>query len=357
MEPITLVTGTPGAGKSLWTIAHVEAQRAQRGLPAFYAGIPGLTLPWTEITAESWHQVDGPALVVIDEAHRVFPPRPPGSRAGDHVAPFDQLRHKGLEVVLITQHPGEIDHYIRRRVGRHVHLERVFGRHYARTKEWQELGDPSDYHSCKKAIAGTFPFPKDFFGVYKSADAHTMQPRMPWKELGWRLAIPVIVVAVAVGLFLSNLLRAQNPESEAVAVAPAGSHSAPPALSDAATAAISWSAAFNERVPGVPYSAPFYDGAIRPVTFPKISGCIEIRNDMRTHCHCETQQGTRITSISTAQCQYWLRNGWFDFSAPDGGDGSSQSSASSSSYSGDGGRAAEVPTAPAAAASPSPTNS
>ncbi|TAJ51611.1 MAG: hypothetical protein EPN60_04465 [Nevskiaceae bacterium] len=333
MEPITLVTGTPGAGKSLWTISHVEAQRTQRGLPVFYSGIPGLTLPWTEIQPETWHQVDGPAIVVIDEAHRVFPPRPPGSRASDHVAPFDQLRHKGLEVVLITQHPGEIDHYIRRRVGRHVHLERVFGRHYARTKEWQELGDPSDYHSCKKAIAGTFPYPKDFFGAYKSADAHTMQPRLPWKTLGWRLALPLIAVAIAVGLFLRGLSHSKEQAAAAVETVSHPVHSDVSPSTQRATESAGWAAAFNERVPGIPYSSPFYDAAVRPATFPKISGCIEVRTDMRTKCFCETQQGTRITTITTAQCQYWLQNGWFDFSQTGAEAESGSASTSSSSYS------------------------
>lgn len=314
MEPVTVVTGTPGAGKTLWTITTVEAERSKRGLPVFYAGIPELKTSWVKIEPEQWHQVDGPAIVVIDEAHRAFPPRPPGSKAPAVVEPFDQLRHKGLEVVLITQHPSELDHYIRRRIGRHVHLERVFGRERTRKFEWQELGDPTDYHSKKKAMTETFAFPREGYALYKSAEAHTIKKRLPWRELGWRLGLPVAGMVIGIGAPIWWLLGARESVQDRFAVQPQAqvvpsAATASPARADAAFDASRWSSRWTERIEGIPYSAPFYDALVRPVSFPKISGCIELRLGHRVQCTCNTQQGTRITSMSVRECQHWLKNG------------------------------------------------
>ena len=69
MEPITFITGTPGAGKTLYAVTFIEKERIARQLAVFYHGIPELKLGWTQLEKpEDWHQVVGPALVAIDEA-------------------------------------------------------------------------------------------------------------------------------------------------------------------------------------------------------------------------------------------------------------------------------------------------
>lgn len=205
--------------------------------------------------------------------------------------------------MLITQHPSELDHYIRRRVGRHVHLERVFGREQTRKFEWQELGDPTDYHSKKKAMAETFVFPREVYVLYKSAEAHTIKKRLPWREFGWRLGLPVVGVVVGVGLALWWLLGAKESARSKVpapqtAQAVASAATSTQARVDTAADASRWSSRWAERVEGVPYSAPFYDALVRPVSFPKISGCMELRLGHRVQCTCNTQHRPRRTSSS-----------------------------------------------------------
>lgn len=347
MEPITFITGTPGAGKTLYSVTHIEKERLSRQLPVFYHGIPELKLGWTALQkAEDWHQVEGPAIVVIDEAHRVFPQRPPGSKAPEHVLPFDQLRHHALEVVLITQHPAEIDHYIKHRVGRHVHLERVFGQKYAKVFEWQELGTPKDYHSLQKALKSKFIYPSKSFEVYKSATQHLQQPRLPWFKLGGLAVLVVAIIGLAFFAASTLSFGVEKPAVSAVS-APA----VPKRIDTPADQAAHWSSRFVERVAGVPYSASLYDSMIAPASIPKISGCLELKVGYRVRCKCNTQQGTIIQNLPVAQCQHYVRNGWFDFTRADideptgGSAGPYQSEGASN-----GGAAAGRPNGPAAPA-------
>lgn len=309
---LILVTGAPGSGKTLWTIPEVERLRKESSRPVFYFRIPELVLPWTELTdPKLWHEAPSGAIIVIDEAHKLFPQRPAGSQAPAHVAPFDEHRHKGHDVFLLTQHPNELDHYVRRRIGRHVHFERKFGVQRSRKFEWQKLGDPEDFHSKKEAIGSEFRFPQEVFALYKSADLHTVKPALPWRKL---LPIAVwTIIGVCAAVFAIHNFTSGIEKSETLQTTDTAAQATQAALPrNPALEATTWSARFIERVEGIPYSAPIYDTTFSPVTFPKISGCMEIRVNTRTRCSCNTQQGTLIHTMTVKQCQFWLKNGWFD---------------------------------------------
>jgi len=49
---ITLITGLPGNGKTLYTISFVKALAEKENRPVFYSGITDLALDWTEIEPE-----------------------------------------------------------------------------------------------------------------------------------------------------------------------------------------------------------------------------------------------------------------------------------------------------------------
>ena len=65
---LTLITGQPGNGKSLYTISFVEAKRQAESRPVFYYGIPELTLPWTQLEDPTkWYECPEKSIIVIDE--------------------------------------------------------------------------------------------------------------------------------------------------------------------------------------------------------------------------------------------------------------------------------------------------
>jgi zona occludens toxin len=182
---ITLITGEPGNGK---TALVVKMLTEVNDRPVFVMGIRDLQIPhepvppiseWTEhrpvpedpSLTEAWFTFPPNALIVIDEAQKVYRPRASGSKVPDIVAAFETHRHTGVDFWLITQAPGLIDSNIRKLIAKHIHIRANFmGR---RRYEWVGVGDPESKQSREIARSENYAPPKEVFGLYKSAEAHT----------------------------------------------------------------------------------------------------------------------------------------------------------------------------------------
>lgn len=129
---IVLITGAPGSGKTLYAVSRL-LQESFKGRVAYVNNVRDLILPHEVLSGEGdppppdsdvFHWFDGRvpngAVVVIDEAQRVFRPRSATSAVPQHVARLETHRHQGLDFVIITQHPQLIDVNVRRLVGRHL---------------------------------------------------------------------------------------------------------------------------------------------------------------------------------------------------------------------------------------------
>jgi Zonula occludens toxin len=174
--PIWLTTGLPGHGKTLRTTLEVEERRVREGRRVYYYGIPELALDWFPLDEpEKWYKVPDGSIVVIDECQRVFPCRPAGSAVPEHVSQFETHRHKGLDVVLITQHPNLIDSHVRRLIERHQHVYRPFGLSYAVIMEWPVATDPQKSGAEKLAQKTRWKLDSSGFKNYKSATVHTIK--------------------------------------------------------------------------------------------------------------------------------------------------------------------------------------
>ena len=137
---ISLITGQPGAGKTLYALNFVKTRAEKENRPVYYSGISDLKLPWLELDkGEDWHGVPEGSIVVIDECQRVFRPRVNGAAVPEHVSKLETHRHSGIDLVLITQHPMLADNNVRRLVGQHFHVVRAFGTKKATVHEWGEV--------------------------------------------------------------------------------------------------------------------------------------------------------------------------------------------------------------------------
>lgn len=165
------------------------------------------------------------ALLVIDEAQRHFRPRPSGSVVPDHVAALEVHRHQGLDIWLVTQRPGLIDSNVRSLVGRHIALRSTsLGRY---KYEWPEVGDIESKMSRDTAARSRYKLPKHVFGLYKSAEVHTMQKHtMPTAAKALFLLVPLL------GVLLFSSYKAVAGKSEA-ASAPHASNQASGAIKPA----------------------------------------------------------------------------------------------------------------------------
>lgn len=206
---IELRTGLPGNGKTLSIVAEMAAllaswDRGSDQARSVFTNIKGLALPvapipikhinrskeGTETYVPDWDEMPDGSYVVFDEAQDFFPPRSSQSTAPPHVAWLNTHRHKGFDIVAITQHPKLVDPALRALSGKHKHYRRVFGMNRAIVYEWDGCSD--NLSGMKNAVTSFWNFPKNAYQFYKSAEIHTKQK---FKLPLW-LGIPLVGLAL-----------------------------------------------------------------------------------------------------------------------------------------------------------------
>ncbi len=205
---ITLVTGLPGHGKTLYTLARYkeEAEKDQR--PVFHNGIKDLNIPgWQEWDVNNWQDLPAGALLIVDECQFIFPVRGRG-QPPEFIEKLATHRHLGIDFVIITQNPMLIDPFVRRLIDRHFHVVRKFGTHFATIHEFANGCRDNVHNNRKDSIRHEWKYPKHVFEWYKSAEQHTVKRRIPARVFVL-LAVPIVFA----GLVFTAYHRL-NPESQ-----------------------------------------------------------------------------------------------------------------------------------------------
>lgn len=316
---IYLHTGQPGAGKSLFSLYHIRKRAQAENRPVFYNGIPELNIPeWTEFPdAEKWHELPSGAIIVIDEAQRVFRPRATGKQVPEYIAKFETHRHAGHDVYLITQHPMLIDQNIRRLAGTHRHIVRTFGSKKAFIHEWNEVKTDCDRKRTDSSKTA-FVYPKEVFTWYKSAEVHTHKLALP-KQVYYILAMMLLLLGLLYylwGRFTEpppvEPEKVASVDSVPVTVVPG----APPQQEERPLTREEWAASYVPRVAGLPHTAPRYDEITEPTRAPVPAGCVQ----MGARCTCYSQDATALP-VSAEMCAGIIaRNGYFLDFDPEGKD-------------------------------------
>lgn len=185
---IKLLTGSPGAGKSLLAVELILENSRSDSPRALFSNINGLDFDGLRCfpleSAIDWHNLPDGSIIVIDECQQHFPPRPSGSKVPPYISAFETHRHKGHDVILITQHPNLIDQNIRRLVDHHIHAYRPFGFKHRVLFEWNGCNlDPEPAKSESNALKKKKKFDSNLFKFYKSASVHTDKARPPYKKI------------------------------------------------------------------------------------------------------------------------------------------------------------------------------
>lgn len=327
---ITLITGSPGAGKSAYIVAELLKRQNEGGGPAFVSGIPELKLPheplppvqqWTHRVREEGtgvvraeYSFPPNSVLVVDEAQGVFRPRSSSAAVPDHVAALETHRHTGVDLWLVTQHPGLLDANVKRLVGRHIHLHVTWMGRYL--LEWSEAVSPGDRGTRATATRVRYRLPKKVFGLYKSATEHVKVKR----RVPWQVAVFVVtLLGVAFGIYRaysSVRHRMQGGGGQTpVAGAPGRTADTKFAGQPAAPALVGVAVEeFKPRLVARPETAPLYDQLRKPVVMPILAGCM-VHGD---ECSCYTQQATRV-DVTEGVCRAWLKRPPFNpYKQPDG---------------------------------------
>lgn len=321
---ITLLTGLPGNGKTLFALWYVKQKAEREKREVFYHNIKDLTLPWTVCDPQKWFDLPHGCIIVIDEAQDVFPKKPNGAQLPDYYSELAKHRHRGVDIFLITQHPSLIDNFARQLVGQHFHSVRKFGLERSTIYEWSAVNaGPQMASSHKNAITMKWAYPKEVYTYYKSAELHTVKKAIPVKLL---LALAFVVAMPIVGYLALDRFQARG---KADAVAPAavavpastasygggagvGSGAGAAKVFDPVADARQFVAMNTPRVEGLPQTAPKFDELTKPTKVPVPAACIASAKS----CRCFTQQGTAM-EVKAGLCMEFAKNGYFQEFDPD----------------------------------------
>jgi len=334
---ITLLTGFPGNGKTLYLLSWIEKWARDDKRPVYYSGIEFTPAgaerfgEWSEFEATQWNECPPGSIIVIDECQRIFRNRSINAAAPKFVTDLETHRHLGVDLVFVTQHPMLVDPALRRLTGQHKHCVRTFGMEGSMVHEWPQVRENCDKPAGRKdSIAKPFKFDKSIYGLYKSAEQHTMKRNLPWK-VKMLLILPFVLAALVYLIWKSMTARFNNQPSEqeqsmpVAATAPATLSGNPYAFDPVADAK-KYVFDRTPRVVGLPHTAPRYDSVTAPVIAPIPAACIE----MQGKCRCYTQQGT-LMQTEPDMCREIVARGFFvDFD--DGSEKQAQKNQSAQPY-------------------------
>lgn len=189
---LTLITGRPGTGKTQYAISRfIIDERKDNPDRRIYTNIKGLKLDKLQALTggetvgpapNDWRDLPDGSLVIYDEAQQehLFPATGrPGAPTDERLLRFDTHRHRGFDIVLISQDSSLVHHWARKFVGRYIHLERHDGLESTSVSQWEEVVDPSDYHSRQRADKSSRRMDPAIWQVYDSATVHTHKFKVP----------------------------------------------------------------------------------------------------------------------------------------------------------------------------------
>lgn len=322
---IELVTGVPGAGKTLYTLAKKvrplvgktisitdefsgEARDFDRRL--MVCGIRDLLLPheivdvavshdpWESMTrlpgekphdvphvVQNWWLWCQPGdVIVIDECQRVFRPSAAGQKIPAFIRHLETHRHYGVDLILVTQHPQLIHANVRNLIGHHEHVRRIFGGAGTIVYEWDHCTHPD---RTKQAAGRLWSHDKSAFGLYKSAQVHTkVKHKIPGAVM---LAVAGFVALPVAGYQVYGRMSNRfSDEPLAASLAPLASASAP----------------LPESVESLPHPVASLPVALASSSVPVgVAGCISTA----TRCRCIDAGGEWITT-DLEQCRWNSEN-------------------------------------------------
>lgn len=318
---IYLRTGKPGSGKTLRTI-HEGMQMAATGREVYALNVNGLDHDFTGIKPapvdhlSEWQSLPPGCAIIVDEVQLYLPPMASNVKMPDWIEAFTRNRHAGIDLYFVTQHPRLINYYVRELVNYHEHLVRLEGNmSSARVYYAEGLLDLSKKGPPRDAAFKLWRYPADLFGVYKSAEVHTVKRYIPQRlKIAAALAVVTLVAVLVAWSAMGSITGGAEPSvvPEVAAVPePVVARVVDPVIREpergrqSVTTAEEYAAAHLPLIEGLPWSAPAY--LSREVTAEPEIYC----GMTADRCLCMSEQGTRIY-VKPASCRTIAREGVYN---------------------------------------------
>lgn len=335
---IYLITATPGSGKTLWAVNEIFKRVNEADPWNIFSNIDGLRLDTAQPLKDKFEDYPARSLVVIDEAQKIthFSKKykhPVKNEFHPEVEFLQTHRHADfLDIIFITQAPRLLHADVLDMCGMHYHLHRPMGMKMATWWLWRYhvLNPNTKSTKADAEDSGTFTYPKNLFGMYKSSnggdDSHG-KIKIPMKIINavWML---VLVIGATGWLWV----KSQPDKKEETVKQEQSIKQEIPTQANAATQqplvleqdcrkgmnvdkpeCVQW---FNDMSKNnasissdgaVTYdSSKPYDfkpqARIQVVDYPKLTGCSKYDGKY----YAFDQQGNRMPNVSQADCKRWL---------------------------------------------------
>lgn len=326
---LVLVTGTPGAGKTLNTIKYISEQPQFKNRDIYYFGIRDLSpeFGWNEMTEEQaygWHDLPSGSVIVFDEAYNIFPAKHGGKDTPDHVKKLAVHRHKGFDIFLVCQKVvGQLDTFVRGLVNEHHHYQRIFGSKTVNRFVWTSCqNDPNSSGVRKNANITPCRLDKKYYGKYHSADQHTHTLQLPTGKIALAV-ICLILLFILLFIFKRQMMAFAQPEKpqpqQSSFLQGDKQQNQPNTYSqnhDPELKRLSLAESLIPTVKGLPWTAPIYNDQLKAKTWPRPAACMILEKLESKPCKCFTQQATPL-EVDYKVCIDIARNGFFDFTKSD----------------------------------------
>lgn len=307
LAPIILITGLPGAAKSLFLTSQFLKGKAN----VYQAGLKGSVFPATD--AAKWFDTPHGATIGVDEAWKWFAPQPPTKEPPEHYTRLPEIRHEGRTLILVTQHPNDLDARVRRRIGKHYHLVRVFGSERSNVHVWDHCEE--NVESRGDTDSFIWEFDKEAYALYKSASLHKIKTEVPrrLKRVPYYIGGAALAVVVSIGGMYAMLtpdeVPGQSKAKKPSLIASAAGNAARNGQDRAREpmTAQQWVESRQPRIADLPHTAPAYDRITAPTVAPVIAACVESESK---GCRCWTQQATPL-KVSAEVCRQFVAGGMF----------------------------------------------
>lgn len=336
--PITFVTGTPGAGKTLNTLKMVYERARDEHREVWYYGIELIRNNGVGIDFDNWHEMKKPegadldkdvtplswylaphgAIILIDECHKYFPRIGVTAKNPRHVMELAEHRHWGLDVYLISQGVKLVNSDIKEWIQPHIHFRRLWGGKttWRYENEFVIENVRNIRELASTAVKDRVRLDPKWFKAYVSATVHTMQKRVP-KRLIFFMLLPFVMIFFGLWGLAQYYGKRMEKTTPPVAVSSSAPGIVPmspmPAEAGGEPVADVFDpvTAYVPRIEGMPETAPAYDELRRPQDFPR-PNCLR----RKKRCECYTQQGTLMRDYPRELCIANVERGYFDPTRP-----------------------------------------
>lgn len=314
LSGLVLLTGVPGAGKTLRMMEYMEAA-LKEGRPCFVCNVDGLNVPGAIPFDDphKWQELPPTAVLFVDEAQRYFRARRGMIDPPESITAMETIRHDGVCIVMTTQQPTYLDKHIRGLIGHHEHLVEVVASRISNVYTFRSTRDEVTPGSLADATYEMWNHPRRLHGAYTSAEVHTKKTLIPLR-IKALAALALVVVGYLVYAFMpkSEASVGQKPAQAAPAagLASSGSHAVE---RDQPMTRTEYAQRHLPRFATMPWTAEVFDG--RQVTADPQLMCMssregeDVNGDQReASCTCLTEQGT-VYEISQPECRRIARFG------------------------------------------------